>query len=323
MPRPLVLGWIDPNDLLTLNIAELLAPVETCWNNILVGCPVNALEIAGISMVQRQYPKWCDGAAGTRGLLMVTWFYPTVRKTHTAQITCKCSSNMYIIFFLGGEIPASNSNPSAHTIAIKLSVDFTRLGRFQDCIGTLFGNRHRQPHWEALLQSTSRTWMWCVLANLSNHWWMMNIQYIIQTIRFVIYSYVCSWYAYIHKGCPSTQPPSLFNASGGGTSKKLLMTSCDWHKHTHTHSLIKQMAALSITMEWHALCLFYVMILLWSPSMSESRYITKNLDLLHLHAFNISGKRKKDKQPFNTLSGVGISLNRPFTTSPSHHEPML
>ena len=101
MPRPLVLGWIDPNDLLTLNIAELLAPVETCWNNILVGCPVNALEIAGISMVQRQYPKWCDGAAGTRGLLMVTWFYPTVRKTHTAQITCKCSSNMYIIFFGG------------------------------------------------------------------------------------------------------------------------------------------------------------------------------------------------------------------------------
>lgn len=97
-------------------------------------------------MVQRQYPKRCDGAAGTRGLLMVTWFYPTVRKTHTAQITCKCSSNMYIIFFGGGEIPASNSNPSAHTIAIKLSVDFTRLGRFQDCIGTLFGNRHRQPH---------------------------------------------------------------------------------------------------------------------------------------------------------------------------------
>ena len=157
---------------------------------------------------------------------------------------------------------------------------------------------------------------------------LMNDEYTIYHTDYTFcYLFICMFVICIHtQGLP--QHPATFTSQCFWW-RNIQKTTYDilWltqtQTHTDTHSHIKQMAALSITMEWHVLCLFYVMILLWSPSMSESRYITKNLDLLHLHAFNISGKRKKDKQPFNTLSGFGISLNRPFTTSPSHHEPLL
>lgn len=46
---------------------------------------------------------------------MVTWFYPTVRKTHTAQITCNGIEHVHHLFW-GGEIPVSNSNPSAQMV---------------------------------------------------------------------------------------------------------------------------------------------------------------------------------------------------------------
>ena len=165
--------------------------------------------------------------------------------------------------------------------------------------------------------------MVCLSKSLKS---LMNDEYTIYHTDYTFcYLFICMFVICIHtQGLPQHPATFTFQCFWWRNIQK---TTYDilWltQTHTHTHSLIKQMAALSITMEWHALCLFYVMILLWSPSMSESRYITKNLDLLHLHAFNISGKRKKDKQPFNTLSGVGISLNRPFTTSPSHHEPLL